>query len=99
MVECMVTTNWCQLNVFNPLSVGQSQFTVDTNWHIFTTVWNASTVTESVDGVVQATSDGPSPTGPMFLIMQIQTGGLGGNPNNAFLPATLGVDYVRVTQP
>jgi hypothetical protein len=31
--------------------------------------------------------------------MQIQTGGLGGNPNNAFLPATLGVDYVRVTQP
>jgi hypothetical protein len=33
----------------------------------------------------------------MFLIMQIQTGGLGGTPNNAPLPATLRINYVRVT--
>jgi hypothetical protein len=39
------------------------------------------------------------PSTPMFLIMQIQTGGNGGTPNNALLPATLAVDYVRVTQP
>jgi hypothetical protein len=35
----------------------------------------------------------------MFLIIQIQTGGVGGTPNDALLPATLQVDYVKVTQP
>jgi hypothetical protein len=35
----------------------------------------------------------------MFLIIQTQTGGAGGTPNNAYLPATLNIDYVKVTQP
>jgi len=35
----------------------------------------------------------------MFLIMQIQTGGSGGTPNNALLPANMEVDFVKVTQP
>jgi hypothetical protein len=35
----------------------------------------------------------------MFLIIQTQTGGGGGTPNNAYLPATFMVDYVKVTQP
>jgi len=35
----------------------------------------------------------------MFLIIQIQTGGAGGTPNNGLLPATLLIDYVKVTQP
>jgi hypothetical protein len=36
---------------------------------------------------------------PMFLIIQTQTGGSGGTPNNSQLPATLSIDYVKVTQP
>ena len=36
---------------------------------------------------------------PMFLIIQTQTGGTGGTPNNALLPAALAVNYVKVTQP
>jgi hypothetical protein len=32
----------------------------------------------------------------MFLIMQIQTGGVGGTPANNLLPAYLTVDYVKV---
>jgi hypothetical protein len=35
----------------------------------------------------------------MFLIMQIQTGGAGGTPNNSLLPASMVVDFVKVTQP
>lgn len=35
----------------------------------------------------------------MFLIIQTQTGGVGGTPNNSLLPATLAVDYLKVTQP
>jgi hypothetical protein len=34
---------------------------------------------------------------PLFLIIQTQTGGVGGTPSN--LPTTLNVDYVKVTQP
>ena len=36
---------------------------------------------------------------PMFLLMQTQTGGVGGTPNNAELPAQFSIDYVKVTQP
>jgi hypothetical protein len=32
----------------------------------------------------------------MFLIMQIQTGGVSGTPVNSLLPAYLNVDYVKV---
>jgi hypothetical protein len=38
----------------------------------------------------------------MFLIIQTQTttaGGVAGLPNNANLPTTLQIDYVKVTQP
>jgi len=35
----------------------------------------------------------------MFLLIQTQTGGAGGTPNNSSLPAELVVNYVKVTQP
>jgi hypothetical protein len=35
----------------------------------------------------------------MFFIMQIQTGGVAGTPNNGALPASMAVDYVKITQP
>jgi hypothetical protein len=39
------------------------------------------------------------PSTPMFLIIQTQTGGNAGNLSSSSLPATLMVDYVKVTQP
>jgi hypothetical protein len=35
----------------------------------------------------------------MFLLIQTQTGGAGGTPNNALLPTQFMIDYVKVTQP
>jgi hypothetical protein len=51
-----------------------------------------------MDGVLQ-TSCSQSLNNPMFLLIQTQTGGVGGTPNNSMLPATFVIDYVKVTQP
>ncbi len=95
LTECFGST-WCQYNAFNPGTTCQKSYSVDNNFHIFTTVWTPSTVTQSVDGVV-VSSCNMVMSNPMFLIIQTQTGGVGGTPAN--LPATLNVDYVKVTQP
>ena len=39
------------------------------------------------------------PSTPMSLIIQTQTGGIAGTLSGSSLPATLVVDYVKVTQP
>jgi beta-glucanase (GH16 family) len=102
MVECDLD-NWCQLALSNPGNFPRCGFAVDTNYHIFTLTWNANTVSVAKDGQYTGcsyTSNSMTiPSTPMFLLMQIQTGGSGGTPNNALLPAQLSVDYVRVTQP
>jgi hypothetical protein len=104
MTECDLQ-NWCQLVVYNgtaghPPSCG---FSVDANWHTFTLTWSASLVSIAMDGKSTGCSytnkDVPMPAAPMFLIIQTQTGGVGGTPNNALLPATFAIDYVKVTQP
>lgn len=104
MVECD-TRSWCHMVVAQGTNGWSSMcaFPVDANWHVYSLTWTSSAVSVSIDG---------SPTGcsftntflkaPMFLIIQTQTttaGGVGGLPNNAKLPTTLQVDYVRVTQP
>jgi hypothetical protein len=104
MTECY-GNSWCQFHVANP-SFGSSGTscdlfytpTVDTNWHTFTTVWTAGNIKQYQDGTL-ITSCNQSLPNPMFLIMQIQTGGAGGTPTNSLLPATLMIDYVKVTQP
>jgi Glycosyl hydrolases family 16 len=102
MTECFGST-WCQFHVANPdFALGNgcdaTYNNVDTNVHTFKTVWNASGITQYVDGVALSTC-GQTMNNPMFLIIQIQTGGNGGTPNNALLPASLVVNYVKVTQP
>ena len=99
MTECF-GDNWCQLNAFNPSEVSSCNhsYTVDTNWHLFKTVWNASSISQYLDGNLMATCN-QTISSPMFLIIQTQTGGVGGTPNNSLLPAALVVDYVKVTQP
>jgi hypothetical protein len=101
MTECY-GSGWCQFHVANPgFGIGNgcdATYTVDTNFHTFDTVWNASGITQYMDGVAVTTCK-QKLSNPMFLIIQTQTGGSGGTPNNALLPATLVVDYVKVTQP
>lgn len=104
MVECDLRS-WCHIVVAQGTSGWSSMcpFPVDGNWHVFTLNWTASTVSISVDGAPTGCSyPNTSLKGPMFLIIQTQTtnaSGVGGMPNNANLPTTLQVDYVKVTQP
>jgi hypothetical protein len=104
MVECDLRS-WCHLVVAQG-SAGWSSlcpYPVDANWHIFTLTWNASIVSMTVDGNSTGCSfANTSLYGPMFLIMQTQTttsSGVAGLPNNASLPTSFQMDYVRVTQP
>jgi hypothetical protein len=105
MTECYTSSGWCQFHVANPgFGIGNGcdieggSYTVDTNWHLFTTVWNSSSIKQYMDGNLISTCNQKISTS-MFLIIQTQTGGVGGTPNNTILPATLGVNYVKVTQP
>ncbi|MGO9446089.1 MAG: carboxypeptidase regulatory-like domain-containing protein [Thiobacillaceae bacterium] len=101
MVECY-GSGWCQFHLANPgFGIGNgcdATYPVDTNFHVFQTVWTPTSIKQYMDGVLETTCN-QSPANPMFLIMQIQTGGAGGTPNNTLLPANLQVDYVKVTQP
>ncbi|MFI5110185.1 MAG: family 16 glycosylhydrolase [Terriglobales bacterium] len=101
MTECY-GSGWCQFHVANPsFDIGggcDATYVVDTNWHTFKTAWDSSGITQYMDGVAQTTC-GQQLSDPMFLIMQTQTGGVGGTPNNSLLPAELVVNYVKVTQP
>lgn len=102
MVECD-TRSWCHL-VLAQGTFGWGQFCdfpVDANWHVFSLGWNASTLTVSVDGTQVCSKPNDSIKGPVFLILQTQTTyawGVGGQVNNAALPTTFQIDYVRVTQ-
>lgn len=101
MVECY-GSGWCQFHLANPnFGIGNgcdATYAVDANFHTFQTVWTATSIKQYTDGVLETTCN-QSLKNPMFLIMQIQTGGSGGTPNNALLPASLAVDFVKVTQP
>ncbi len=103
-VECD-ERSWCHLVVAQG-SAGWSNlcaFPVDANWHVFKLTWTSAAVSMAVDGTPTGCSFANTGlNGPMFLIMQTQTtasGGVAGLPNNANLPTTLQVDYVKVTQP
>ena len=101
MVECY-GSGWCQFHIANPgFGIGNGcdvTYAVDTNFHTFQTVWTPTSIKQYMDGVLETTCN-QSLNNPMFLIMQIQTGGSGGTPNNALLPDSLAVDFVKVTQP
>jgi hypothetical protein len=101
MTECY-GSGWCQFHVANPsFGIGNgcdATYTVDTNFHTFKTVWVSSSITQYMDGVAVTTCN-QKLSNPMFLLIQTQTGGVGGTPNNAHLPATFAIDYVKVTEP
>ncbi len=103
-VECD-GRSWCHIVVAQG-SAGWSNpcsFPVDANWHVFKLSWTSAAVSMAVDGTPTGCSFANTGlNGPMFLIMQTQTtaaGGVAGLPNNANLPTTFQIDYVKVTQP
>jgi beta-glucanase (GH16 family) len=100
MVECY--TGNCQFHIANPnFGIGNgcdANYTWDSNMHTFKTVWTATNIKQYVDGNLVTTCN-QSLSRPMFFIMQIQTGGVAGTPNNGALPASMAVDYVKITQP
>ncbi|HEY7983237.1 MAG TPA: family 16 glycosylhydrolase, partial [Ktedonobacterales bacterium] len=103
MTECY-GISWCQLALDQPNGFPTCQYPVDGNWHTYSMNWTPSAISVSVDGVPTGCSYTAAngyviPQTPMFLLIQTQTGGSGGTPNNNTLPATLQVSNVTVTQP
>ena len=106
MVECDLN-NWCQLAMWTGGNFPTCGFNIDpldSNWHVFSLTWTAAAVTETIDGIdggctYTVTGTVSIPSSPMFLLIQTQTGGVGGTPNDALLPASLQIDFVKVTQP
>jgi len=109
MVECDLD-NWCQLALANLANTGSGGrrfatcgFPVDTRFHLFTLIWTANAIALTVDGrptgCAYRSPEWTIPSTPMFLILQTQTGGVGGEPSDARLPATFQIDFVKVTQP
>lgn len=90
----------CRVNVYHDTS-GQSCMypNEDANYHVFTMVWQLNSLTVKRDGQQVCRFTRGVPAAPMFLIIQNQTGGVGGTPNNSRLPTTMQIDYVKVTQP
>jgi Glycosyl hydrolases family 16 len=107
LVECAVNEagpgRWCHFAYWSGASFGICNINLDANWHVFQFVWSPTSITEYLDGTqvcqITAAAALAIPQQPMFLIIQTQTGGIGGTPDNANLPSTLQVDYVKVTQP
>jgi len=91
-------TGWGRFNIANPnWSVTDSYPSdpVTPQYHVFATVWTPKGMQQYLDGKLQVSTTQTVKTN-MFLIMQIQTGGAGGTPDNSLLPAYLNVDYVKV---
>jgi beta-glucanase (GH16 family) len=90
-------SGWGRFYVANPNFSGGTYATVpvDGNYHVFGTVWTAASMAQYMDNQLEYSTT-QSPNINMFLIMQIQAGGVGGTPVNSLLPAYLNVDYVKV---
>jgi beta-glucanase (GH16 family) len=91
------SAGWGRFYVANPSFSGGPYATapVDGNYHVFGTVWTATGLAQYMDDRLEA-STSQTVNASLFLIMQIQTGGVGGSPVNSLLPAYLNVDYVKV---
>lgn len=75
---------------------------VTQNYHVYDFVWSTQGLTWYIDGIQtcqRLTSQNANwvPQNAMFMLMNVALGGsLGGNINNATLPQSTSIDYVRV---
>ena len=68
-----------------------------TGFHTVSLDWRSSKISWSIDGRVAYTYSGPNiPSVPMYLIVNLATGGATGRTDATKLPATMLVDWVRV---
>jgi hypothetical protein len=89
---------WGRFNIANPnwsIAGPYATAPIDGNYHLFATVWTPAGMEQYMDGQLEASTSQTVDTN-MFLIVQIQTGGAGGTPDNSLLPAYLNLDYVKV---
>jgi PKD repeat protein len=102
IVECDLDS-WCHIALMDKNNTWSiCPFQTDTNFHTFTLTWTTAILSLSIDGQPSGCSWNSShniPKTPMFLMLQTQTGGVGGDPVNSQLPANFQIDYVKVTQP
>lgn len=83
-----------------PLDPGWRTTGPDTSsgWHVASVDWRSDRITWFIDGKPAWTYRGPGiPQQPMYLILNLAVGGRAGTPNPAAFPATMQVDYVRIT--
>lgn len=97
LIECYAGS--CNMNLYHN-GTSQSCFIPSPNWdtasHTWMMIWTSSSITLKRDGTQICNFSANIPQQNMFLIMQIQTGGVGGTPTNAQLPASLTTNYVKV---
>jgi beta-glucanase (GH16 family) len=104
MIECYNGLSWCSFNVY--MGSNGNWHTchmtpdMDTKWHTYKFNWTPTQISMAIDGAdsgcTVTSGDYPIPNTPMFMIAQIQTGGVAGTPVNSQLPATLSTDFVRL---
>jgi beta-glucanase (GH16 family) len=72
---------------------------VSQDYHTYTLIWSPGSDIFQIDGVTTCTLTGAAvSSSPMFLIINNSVGGTGGGAvDNATLPQSLAVDYVRIT--
>jgi beta-glucanase (GH16 family) len=80
----------------------QCQPVVDSSqYHTYQFIWQPGSLVWKIDGNTTCTITGSYvPSNPMFLIINVAIGGIGGgtvNPN--IFPQQLVVDYIKITQP
>jgi beta-glucanase (GH16 family) len=69
-----------------------------TGFHVASVEWRSDHITWFVDGVARWTYRGPGiPQEPMYAIVNLAVGGHAGTPDPGAFPATMLVDYVRIT--
>jgi hypothetical protein len=91
-------SGWPQFHIANPnwgCCGGYPSAPLDTNWHVFATVWTSSGVKQYLDGAMQFNTSSTI-NASLFYIFQTQTGGVGGTPKTSLLPANLYLDYIKV---
>ena len=71
---------------------------VSANWHTYGLVWAPGSLQWKIDGAITCTVTTGVPASPMFLLMDVALGGNGGAINDATLPQSMAVDYVRLYQ-
>jgi len=68
-------------------------------YHTYQFIWQPGSLTWKIDGNTTCTVTGSYvPSNPMFLIINVAVGGIGGGtPNPSVFPQSLFVDYIKIT--